>query len=44
MTEVRIGVLVIVLAIAYLAAASRFCGTRLCPKWWQRFILSQSNH
>jgi hypothetical protein len=40
-TEVQVGILVLALTVGYLAASSRFMGTKICPKWWERFILSQ---
>jgi hypothetical protein len=41
MSGMQIGALVIAVALGYLAASSRFVGTKLCPKWWERFILSR---
>jgi len=43
MSGIQIVALVIAGGIAYLAAASRFVGTSICPKWWERFILSRRN-
>jgi|GEM_PF-2573110 len=40
MSAAQIGILVIALAVGYLAVSSRFVGTRMCPKWWEQFILS----
>jgi hypothetical protein len=44
MTGMQIGALVIALAVAYLAVSSRFVGTKICPKWWEQFILSRKDH
>jgi hypothetical protein len=41
MSGIQIGVLVVVVAAGYLAASSRFVGTRMCPRWWERVILGR---
>jgi hypothetical protein len=41
MTAPQIGAVAAAAAVAYLAAASRFTGTGLCPKWWERFVLNR---
>ncbi len=43
MPVLRIAAIAAAIAAGYLAAASRVAGTRLCPRWWERFILSRRN-
>jgi len=40
----QIGALIVAAAVAYLIVASRFTGTRFCPRWWERFILSRKHN
>jgi hypothetical protein len=40
----QVGILAIAVVAGYLAASSRFLGTKLCPRWWERFILDHRRH
>jgi len=41
LTATQVFVLAIAAAAAWLAAASRFAGTELCPRWLERFVLGE---